>query len=191
MPRAFTHTHTALRTIGLEEETAMSSRGFLTAAAFVLGMVPGAVYAQEFRIGNVPVQTHGFMSQGFAKSDENNFLTMKTSDGSGALTDGGANVSAQLTKKLRGGVQFYMRNGGDLGNAGFEIDWGYADYRFAPWLGVRGGKVKTVMGLYNDVQDIDFLHTWALLPQSMYPVDLRGSTIGHIGADVYGIISLH
>ena len=169
----------------------MRSRGFSTAAALVVAMVPGAAYAQQFNVGNVPLQVHGFMSQGFAKSNENNFLTMKTSDGSGALTDGGANVSAQLTKKLRAGVQFYMRNVGDLGNARFEIDWGYADYRFESWLGVRGGKVKTVMGLYNDVQDIDFLHTWALLPQSMYPVDLRGSTIGHIGGDVYGLVSLH
>ena len=81
----------------------MSSRRLSAAAALVLGMVPGSAYAQQFNVGNVPVQVHGFMSQGFAKSDENNFLTMKTSDGSGALTDGGANVSAQLTAKLRGG----------------------------------------------------------------------------------------
>ena len=168
----------------------MKSKGVWTAAAFVLGMAPGTAYAQQFSIGNVPVQVHGFMSQGFAKSNENNFLTMKTRDGSGALTDGGANLSAQFTPKFRAGAQVYLRNVGDLGNGRFELDWGYADYRFTEWIGVRGGKVKTTLGLYNDVQDIDFLHTWALLPQSLYPVDLRGSTIGHIGADVYGTVSL-
>ena len=166
-----------------------SIRGW-TAAALVLGLAPGAADAQEFSLGNVPMQVHGFVSQGFAKSNQNNFLTMKTRDGSGALTDGGANLSAQITPKLRAGVQVYLRNVGDLGNGRFELDWGYADYRFAEWIGVRGGKVKTTLGLYNDVQDIDFLHTWALLPQSLYPVDLRGSTIGHIGADVYGTVAL-
>lgn len=169
----------------------MRSRKLWTAAAFLLVMAPGSLYAQQFTLGNVPVQVHGFLSQGFAKSNENNFLTMTTSDGSAALTDGGVNASAQFNAKLRVGAQLYIRNVGDLGNGRFELDWGLVDYRFAEWIGVRGGKVKTVMGLYNDVQDIDFLHTWALLPQSMYPVDLRGSTIGHIGGDVYGTVSLH
>ena len=52
------------------------------------------------------------------------------------------------------------------------------------------GIVKTVLGLYNDTQDMEFLHTWAILPQSMYPLDLRSSTIAHVGADFYGDISL-
>jgi hypothetical protein len=36
---------------------------------------------------------------------------------------------------------------------------------------------------------MEFLHTWALLPQSVYPLDLRSVTIAHSGADVYGTIS--
>jgi hypothetical protein len=66
---------------------------------------------------------------------------------------------------------------------------GLGDYRFNDHLGIRAGKVKTVLGLYNDTQDVEFLHTWALLPQSLYPLDLRGLTISHIGADVYGAVS--
>ena len=53
---------------------------------------------------------------------------------------------------------------------------------------MRGGKVKTTMGLYTDVQDMEFLHTFALLPQSVYPLDLRGGTIAHTGGDIYGSI---
>jgi hypothetical protein len=30
-------------------------------------------------------------------------------------------------------------------------------------------EVKTPMGLFNDVQDIDSVYPWALLPQSIYP----------------------
>ena len=46
------------------------------------------------------------------------------------------------------------------------------------------------MGLYNDTQDLDFLHAFALLPQSVYPTDLRECTIAHQGGDVYGNIEL-
>ena len=44
-----------------------------------------------------------------------------------------------------------------------QLDWAYGDYKFASWFGARAGKVKTAMGLYNDTQDMEFLHTWALL----------------------------
>ena len=66
---------------------------------------------------------------------------------------------------------------GGLGRWHPSLDWAYATYKFAPWFGIRGGKAKTVMGLYNDTQDLDFLHTFALLPQSIYPTDLRDTPI--------------
>jgi hypothetical protein len=42
------------------------------------------------------------------------------------------------------------------------------------------------LGLFNDTQDMEFLHPWALMPQSVYPIDVRGDTIAHIGGDIYG-----
>ena len=47
-----------------------------------------------------------------------------------------------------------------------------------------------MLGLYNDTQDLDFLHTFALLPQRVYPTDLRDTTIAHLGGDIYGRLSL-
>jgi hypothetical protein len=44
--------------------------------------------------------------------------------------------------------------------------------------------------LYNDTQDMEFLHTWAILPQSIYPIDLRASNLAHTGGDIYGTISV-
>jgi hypothetical protein len=61
-----------------------------------------------------------------------------------------------------------------------------ADYRPKPWLGFRAGKVKTVLGLFTDSQDMDFANTFALLPQSVYPIDLRDASIAHLGGDIYG-----
>ncbi|MEP6960854.1 MAG: hypothetical protein ABI995_02190 [Acidobacteriota bacterium] len=161
------------------------------ALAAFLSATPGLVYGQfDFSLAHRNVQVHSFASQGFAYSNANNYLTMKTSQGSFAMTDGGGNISTQITDKLRIGAQIYIRNVGELGRWHPVLDWGFADYRFKDWFGVRGGKVKTTLGLFNDSQDSEFVHTWALLPQSIYPLDLRGATIAHNGGDAYGVIPI-
>lgn len=144
----------------------------------------------QFKIGGKDLQVHGFMQQGFAVSSNNNFLTMKTTNGSFSMTDGGVSVSMRLTPKLRVGAQAFSRNIGDLGNGKVQLDWAFADYKFNDWVGVRAGKVKTQLGLFTDTQDMEFVHTFALLPQSMYPTDLRATTIAHTGGDLYGEIGL-
>lgn len=146
--------------------------------------------AQSFKVAEKEVQVHGFVQQGFNVTDENNFLTMDTSGGSAAMTDAAVNLSSNLTRKLRVGAQVYARNIGELGNGSLEVDWAFADFKFADGFGVRGGKMKTMLGLFSDTQDMEFLYTWALLPQGLYPLDLRSVTIAHIGADVYGNVKL-
>ncbi len=154
-------------------------------------LAPLYLHAQNFKIDGREVQIHGFASQGFVHTDENNWLTMQTSNvGSGEFTDFGINASVQVTDKFRIGAQAFDRNLGKLGNWHPSVDWAMADYRLTSWFGVRAGKVKTTIGLYNDTQDLDFLHTFALLPQSVYPTDVRDTTIAHIGADIYGTVSL-
>ncbi len=150
-------------------------------------LFPPTVCGQELKVLGRTVQVHGFASQGYVRTDDNNWLTMNTAHfGSGNFTDFGANASVQLNDKLRIGAQLYDRDLGALGRWHPSLDWAMADYRFKNWLGFRGGKVKTTVGLYTDTQDLDFLHPFALLPQSVYPIDMRDATIGHFGGDVYG-----
>ncbi len=130
--------------------------------------------AQDFKLFDRDVQIHGFASQGFVYTNTNNWLTMNTRQGSAGFTDFGFNVSTSVTDRLRVGAQLY-----DV-----------VDYRFKSWFGVRGGKVKTSLGLYTDTQDLDFLRVFALLPQSVYPTDLRDATIAHLGGDIYGNVPL-
>jgi hypothetical protein len=157
----------------------------------ILFSIPLALEAQEFKLFDRTIQVHGFVSQGFIYTNDNNWLTMNTSQGSAAFTDFGLNMSAPLTDRFRVGAQVYDRNLGQLGQYHPSLDWAVADYRFKTWFGVRGGKVKTTLGLYNDTQDLDFLHTFALLPQSIYPTDIRDATIAHVGGDLYGNIALN
>lgn len=163
----------------------------LALVALCLYVTRIASQAQEFKIFDRTVQVHGFVSQGFIYTNDNNWLTMNTSQGSAAFTDFGLNLSTPLTDRLRVGAQVYDHNLGRLGQYHPSLDWAVADYRFKSWFGVRGGKVKTTLGLYNDTQDLDFLHIFALLPQSIYPTDIRDATIAHVGGDIYGNIALN
>jgi hypothetical protein len=158
---------------------------------FSLILAPLCLHSQDFKIDGREIQIHGFASQGFVHTDDNNWLTMQTSNvGSGEFSDFGVNASTQITDRFRIGAQLYDRNLGGLGNWHPELDWAYAQYKFKPWLGIRGGRIKTVQGLYTDTEDLDFLHPYALLPQSIYPIDLRDSTIAHDGGDLFGDIRL-
>ena len=121
----------------------------------------------EFTVDDRTVTMHGFFTQGFMLSNDNNFITADTSQGTFKMTDGALNIGTNLTDKLHVGGQVYDRYIGRLGKGEVQLDWAYADYRMKDWLGFRGGKIKTALGLYNDTQDMDFLHTWALLPQSI------------------------
>src|ERR1700686_3296847 len=95
--------------------------------------VPAALHAQ-FMIEGRPVQIHGFASQGFTYSNDNNYLTMQTSDGSFNFTDGGVNISAPITDKLHVGAQMYIRNIGTLGQWHPDLDWAVVEYNLKNWF---------------------------------------------------------
>ena len=66
-------------------------------------LAPALLQAQvSVTVKEREVQIHGYLSEGFASSDENNYLRMNTSQGS-LFTEAGLNVSSQLTSKLRVG----------------------------------------------------------------------------------------
>ena len=68
-------------------------------AAFTLSAV---LCAQEFKIGKYDVQAHGFGTQGYVKTNVNNWLTMNTSDnGSGAFTDAACRCPGALIRGSR------------------------------------------------------------------------------------------
>src|ERR1035438_5881497 len=128
-----------------------------------------ALQAQDFKLFGRDVDVHGFASQGFVYTNVNNWLTMNSSQGSGAFTDFGVNVSTNVTDKLRVGAQFYDRNLGQLGQYHPSLDWAVVDYRFKSWFGVRGGKVKTTLGLHNDHKTWIFSTVLSCFPKVFIP----------------------
>jgi hypothetical protein len=135
-------------------------------------------------------QFHGFVTQGFLFSTHNNYLTMQSSSGSLQWTDGAVNIGDSVSDNLRAGIQLHMYQLGQLGGPGVRVDWALGDYKVNDYFGVRAGKVKTIVGLFNDSQDVDAVFLWSLLPQSCYPIDNEGFYLAHTGGDVYGYVPL-
>lgn len=133
------------------------------------------------------VEIHGFISQGYLKSDDNNFFA-ETSDGTSQFNEMGINFSTEVTDQLRMGVQLFARNLGDFGGGDIEVDWAFADYRFRDEFGLRAGKMKLAYGLYNETRDVDFLRTGVFLPTSIYNEAWRDSFASIQGAGAYGTL---
>lgn len=134
------------------------------------------------------VDIHGFLSQGYLKSDDNNYLA-NTEDGSAEFTELGINFSKEFDK-LRIGLQLLSRDLGDFGNNEVELDWAVGDYRFNEKVGLRVGKVKTPVGLYNQERDLDMLRIPVLLPASVYDEGARDINNTYQGIGFYGFFDL-
>lgn len=133
---------------------------------------------------------HGFISQGYLDSSGNNFLA-DSLDGAFDFNEIGLNLNLRLSDKLRFGGQLLSRNMGDYGDNHIRLDWGLADYRFQDWAGVRLGKVKIPMGLYNTERDSDFLRPMIFLPQSIYDETRRDTWLAHWGGEIYGNVAMN
>ncbi len=136
------------------------------------------------------LQIHGFLSQGYMKSTNNNYLA-DTKDGTFQFNEIGINFSTNVSDKLRLGLQFFSRDLGLEGNDEITIDWAFADYKVKDWFGFRVGKLKMIGGNYNEIRDMDLLRTSALLPASVYPELYRDTFTSIKGTGIYGTISLN
>jgi hypothetical protein len=136
---------------------------------------------------NIPVDIHGFLSQGFLQTDRGEYMG-KTDDGTFKFNEVGLNVTSNLTDDIHLGIQFISRKMVNYGENFSKIDWAFADYRWRDFLGFRFGKIKMPFGLYNEIRDIDMLRTSILLPSSLYNESWRDTLTSLEGVGIYGNI---
>jgi hypothetical protein len=134
------------------------------------------------------VQIHGFASQGYLRSNHYDYLTAETEKGTVEFNEFGLNVMSNLTDNLRFGIQMFARDLGDNGNDKLTVDWAFGDYRYRNWLGIRVGKIKRPMGLYNQTRDIDVARTGVFLPSSVYNENFRTAVKSMKGIALYGTL---
>jgi hypothetical protein len=157
--------------------------------AIVLCLAGWSAGAAEPEDELLAIDIHGFVSQGYIRTTDNNYLA-KSVRGSFELTEAGLNFTKPLTERLRAGLQLFTRKLGPQGDFTVKFDWFYLDYRWQDWLGFRAGRVKLPFGLYNDTSDVDSGRTFILLPQSIYPIQNRDFLLAQTGAELYGYADL-
>jgi hypothetical protein len=161
----------------------------LLTGAFVL-LLGTATPGLAQSVDDLNIQIHGFATQGFLYTTNNNILTTNSSDGSPDWFESVINISAQPMPKLRIAVQGRFESFGNAETNKISLDYANADYKMNDFFGVRFGKVKSPSGLFNETQDIDPSYMWSLLPQGVYPIGSRNSVLSHLGGVVYGTVPL-
>jgi hypothetical protein len=171
-------------------QSARARKTFARSIALACGLLSAVGNAQEEPSLTEPqIATHGFVSQGYIKTTENNYLAETSGGGSFEFSEAGINVTASIGDDFRVGAQLFARDLGPIGNYDAKFDWYYLDYRLADWLGIRAGRTKVPFGLYNESSDIDASRVPVLLPQSVYPTENRDFLLAQTGAELYGYLS--
>ncbi len=116
-------------------------------------------------------QLNGFVSQAFIQSEHHNFYGNST-QGSFGLTEIGANVHHRFHPQLSGSVQVISRRAGEMDDGTPRLDYALLDYRYHSTMndfaGIRLGRVKLPVGLYNDTRDVAITRPGIMVPQSVY-----------------------
>jgi len=136
------------------------------------------------------LQFHGFASQGYDWTSENNFSGDSQDEGSFHYTEIGANFSWLPLDRLQLSGQMLFRRAGETDPQSLRLDYGLLDYTMlsdeANHWGVRVGRVKNPTGFYNETRDVYFTRPSILLPQSIYPDYVRSLALSSDGFYIYG-----
>lgn len=136
-----------------------------------------------------PAQLHGFLSQGYIYTTDNNFFGPSSDAGSFEYTELGLNFSFLPSDRVLATAQVLGRQAGGAGDD-LELDYALIDYRLPSServdAGFRLGRIKTPLGLYNDTRDVAFTRPSIILPQSIYFDRSRDIALSGDGAMFYG-----
>jgi len=134
-------------------------------------------------------QYHGFISQNFVLTSENNFYG-DSQDGSFDFTEAGFNVSVRPLSRLGLAAQVLYRRAGELEDEEVRLDYGVLDVTALDTsearAGVRFGRVKNPLGLYNETRDVPFTRPSIFLPQSIYFDRTRNFALSVDGGQLFG-----
>jgi hypothetical protein len=138
------------------------------------------------------LQIHGFASQSWLMSSDNNNLFGKSSSDSGSFDfrELGLNASMRPLSRLQFSAQMLSRTAGQGSPGNVRLDYGFMDYTYfsgeTSQLGIRLGRMKNPLGFYNDTRDVPFTRPSILLPQSIYFDRTRKLAIAADGVQFYG-----
>jgi len=155
----------------------------------ILVLVPPMLSAAGGLDWKNDLQIHGFFSQGYVKTTDNNFYG-DSEEGSFDFRDIGLNASLRLSPQWLVSAQLLSRKAGEMSDGKINLDYGLIDFtafsdehsRF----GMIAGRFKNPLGLYNDTRDVPFTRPSVFLPQSIYWDKIRNIMLSNDGGQLYG-----
>jgi len=135
------------------------------------------------------LKVHGFLTQNFFHTSDNNVYGQSDDGISPGLTEIGLNLSYQPFKRLTLSAQGLYRRAGKVGGGVVRLDYGVADLNLFNYqngrVGIRGGRIKIPFGLYNETRDVAFTNPTILLPQGIYFDRSRSLLVSADGGSLY------
>jgi len=164
--------------------------------SWLLALAAGAGAADEGRasawwerLQGERLQIHGFASVTAVKTSANRFFG-DSPNLSWNFIEVAVNASYQLNPRVLFAGQVLARNAGDMYDGTPVLDYGLADVTLDETptrrLGVRLGRLKNPMGLYNETRDVPFTRPSIFLPQVIYFDKVRNMVLSTDGIMVYG-----
>ena len=157
--------------------------------ALVAGLITFDAPAAE-NLWKDTLQFHGFASQGYIWTSDNNFFGNSKDNGTFDFRELGINGSVRPLPRLQLSAQLLSRRAGEGDDGDIRLDYGFLDYSIVSnannLFGVRGGRILNPLGLYNETRDVAFTRPTILLPQSIYFDRTRNLALSADGGQLYG-----
>lgn len=135
------------------------------------------------------LRIHGFASQAVLETSANRYFG-NSPETSLDLTELGLNGFFQLTNQLSFSAQVLSRRAGELYDGEPSLDYALGDLTLASTAdgraGLRIGRIKIPLGLYNETRDVPFTRPTIFLPQVIYYDRLRNLILSTDGLMIYG-----
>ena len=133
-------------------------------------LLPSLGIASTFQ-GIEKLQIHGFMTQGYFLTSDNAVLGADDDEhGSLDFRELGLNGSYQFSNAVSFALQGLYRKMSKDDEV--RLDYAVFDWRVGHWdegeWGIRLGRVKNPLGLYNETRDVAFTRSSVFLPQGIY-----------------------
>lgn len=140
-----------------------------------------------YEINNL--QMHGFFTQNVIHTSENNMYGESKNSVSTDFTEAGLNLFYAPMERLSFSFQSLYRNAGKVDTGSLDVDYAFADFTIKKYqqgrYGLRIGRVKNPLGLYNETRDVAFTSPSIILPQGIYYDRSRSLLLSSDGVHFY------
>jgi hypothetical protein len=134
-------------------------------------------------------QVHGFLTQAYVKTTENQFFGDST-DGSFDFRELGINASYRLSPSILLAAQLLSRRAGEMYDGSLDLDYAHVDYTLHidedKRIGIMLGRNKNTFGFYNDTRDVAATRPGIFMPQAIYWDRVRNMVLSSDGVQLYG-----